>query len=72
MSEVGDVLMLAPDLRARLRIIELGDLVAGKAQARGNEADIVVFKSVGVGLEDVVVAGFAYRLLTCRDPDHLV
>jgi ornithine cyclodeaminase len=45
-------------------VVELGDVVAGKAVARGGPGDIVVFKSVGVGLEDVAVAGLAWRRAT--------
>lgn len=66
--EAGDLILIAPDVRARLCIVDLGDVVAGKARARESESDIVVFKSVGVGLEDVVVAGLAYRVLTGGEP----
>jgi len=68
MCEAGDLLLLAPNVRARLSIVNLGDLIAGKAHAREIASDIVVFKSVGVGLGDVVVAGLAYRLLTDGEP----
>ena len=66
--EAGELALLAPNVRARLCIIELGDLIAGKARARESESDVVVFKSVGVGLEDVVAAGLAYRVLTGGEP----
>jgi ornithine cyclodeaminase len=64
LCEAGDLLMLAPEARARLSIVELGDVVAGRVRPRESERDIVIFKSVGVGIEDVVVAGLAYRRLT--------
>ncbi|HEX3097291.1 MAG TPA: ornithine cyclodeaminase family protein [Usitatibacter sp.] len=59
LAEAGDLIRLAPPLRARLRIVELGEVLAGQARARTSPGDIVVFKSVGVGIEDVVVAGLA-------------
>jgi ornithine cyclodeaminase len=43
-------------------------VLAGKVAARAGERDIVVFKSVGVGLEDITVAGLAYRILTGSEP----
>lgn len=42
------------DLSARL--VSLSDLVAGRIAARRNTADIVLYKSVGSALQDVVVA----------------
>lgn len=64
--EAGDLVMLATDVREKLRIVDLGDVLAGKARARGSDDEVVVFKSVGVGLEDVAVAGLAHRRLTRR------
>jgi ornithine cyclodeaminase len=66
--EAGDLVLLPPGLRERLLIVELGEVIAGNAQVRESDRDIVVFKAVGVGLEDVVVAGVAYRTLTGREP----
>jgi ornithine cyclodeaminase len=68
LREAGDLMLLAPEVRAWLNVVELGDVLAGKAAARASERDIVVFKSVGVGLEDVTVAGVAYRILTGSEP----
>jgi len=66
--EAGDLVLLAANVRERLRIVDLGDAISGTAQARESDRDIVVFKSVGVGLADVVVAGLAYRELTGCEP----
>ncbi len=63
LNEAGDLLLAAPAVRAALEIVELGDVLAGKRAARMNDDEIVLFKSVGVGIEDVAVAGLAYRLL---------
>ncbi|HZZ91353.1 MAG TPA: hypothetical protein VFE23_02265 [Usitatibacter sp.] len=59
LAEAGDLVRLPAALRDRLRVLELGDVLAGHAPARTTREDIVVFKSVGVGVEDVVVAGLA-------------
>ncbi|HET9653356.1 MAG TPA: ornithine cyclodeaminase family protein [Usitatibacter sp.] len=63
LQEAGDLLLAPAELRSRLRIVDLGDVLAGKAPARESGDDIVIFKSVGVGIEDVAVAGLAYGLL---------
>jgi ornithine cyclodeaminase len=59
LDEAGDLVRLPPPLRERLAIVELGDVLAGNAIGRAAPGEIVVFKSVGVGIEDVVVAGLA-------------
>jgi ornithine cyclodeaminase len=61
LAEAGDLVRLDASLRSRLRIMELGEVLAGQAHARTSPGDIVIFKSVGVGIEDVVVAGLACR-----------
>ena len=63
LREAGDLVLAPAALRDKLEIVELGDVLAGKAPGRLTEGDIVVFKSVGVGIEDVAVASLAYRLL---------
>jgi ornithine cyclodeaminase len=63
LREAGD-LLLAPDaLRRKLEIVDFGDVLAGKSPGRTAGDELVIFKSVGVGIEDVAVAGLAYRLL---------
>jgi ornithine cyclodeaminase len=64
LREAGDLLLPPKEVRERLSIVELGDVLAGKSGARQRDDEIVIFKSVGVGIEDVTVAGLAYRLLT--------
>lgn len=62
LQEAGDLLLAPADLRTRLRIVDLGDALAGKAAARETDEEIVIFKSVGVGIEDIAVAGLALEL----------
>jgi ornithine cyclodeaminase len=65
--EAGDLLLAAPDTLATKPFIELGDALDGRAQVRHSDEDIVVFKSVGIGLEDIAIAGLAYERLLARD-----
>jgi ornithine cyclodeaminase len=62
--EAGDLLLAPASLRHRLRIADLGDVLAGRTPGRENDQEIVMFKSVGVGIEDVAVAGLALERLT--------
>jgi ornithine cyclodeaminase len=68
LREAGELVMLDPAIRQRLKLVQLGDALAGAAPVRSGGGDIVVFKSVGVGIEDVAVAGLAYRALTGKEP----
>lgn len=42
-------------------VVELADLVAGRVSGRRSPADLTMFQSVGVGLEDIAVAGIAWQ-----------
>jgi ornithine cyclodeaminase len=42
-------------------VVDLADVVAGRAPGRRSPDDRLVFQSVGIGLEDVAVAARAYR-----------
>jgi ornithine cyclodeaminase len=63
LREAGDLLLAAADVRAGLDVVELGDVLAGRSPGRDSHEDIVVFKSVGVGIEDVAVAGLVLERL---------
>lgn len=63
LREAGDLVLAKAVLPACAPLLELGDVLAGSAALRRDPADIVVFKSVGVGLEDIAIAGLACRLL---------
>jgi alanine dehydrogenase len=43
------------------RVVSLGDIVAGKMEARQLRTDITLFKSLGVAIEDVALAARAYE-----------
>lgn len=63
-QEAGDLVQAAPGVIAPGRLVELGELiVAPRPRA---PQDIVVYKSVGIGLEDVALARLvAHRLGAC-------
>jgi ornithine cyclodeaminase len=63
-QEAGDIVQAAPGVIAPERLVELGELV-NAPRPRG-PLDIVVYKSVGIGLEDVALARLvAHRLGAC-------
>lgn len=59
--ESGDLVLAAPGVLPPEKLVELGALVTGQEPGRQNDQDIAIYKSVGVGLEDVALAGLAYR-----------
>ncbi|QHI98592.1 ornithine cyclodeaminase family protein [Xylophilus rhododendri] len=61
LREAGDLVRAAPDaLLPEGKIVELADLVCGKVPGRQRDSDITLYKSVGIGLQDVALAGLAY------------
>jgi ornithine cyclodeaminase len=44
--------------------VELADVLLDTLPVRKHADDIVIYKSVGVGLEDVALAGIAYQRVT--------
>ncbi|MCA7082080.1 ornithine cyclodeaminase family protein [Cupriavidus sp. DB3] len=61
--EAGDIVMAGQGVLPEAKLIELADVVLGRTQPRRSDDDIVIYKSVGVGLEDVALAGLAWRRL---------
>lgn len=59
--EAGDLLLAeqSGDF-AWERAVELCEIIAGKTAGRPDAAAITLFKSLGIGLEDVAVAGWVY------------
>jgi ornithine cyclodeaminase len=63
-QEAGDILLAAPGVIAPQRLVELGELIVDPRPREPQ--DIVVYKSVGIGLEDVALARLvAHRLGVC-------
>src|SRR5688572_24436983 len=61
--ESGDVVMnIADGLFDKTHVRgEIGELVLGRAPGRGSDADVTIFKSLGMAVEDVVAADLVFR-----------
>jgi alanine dehydrogenase len=59
--EAGDLVIPAASAHFDWsRAVELGQIVAGHAPGRPSAEDITLFKSIGIGMEDVATAGLVY------------
>lgn len=58
--EAGDLVMAAPGVITDDKVIELGELLSGRKPGRVNDDQITLYKAVGVGLQDIAIAGLAY------------
>ncbi len=64
--ESGDLLMaVPPDEWRPPKFVEIADVAAGRAGRRG-EGDVTVFKSNGIGVEDVAAGAFVYEQALAR------
>lgn len=45
-------------------LLELGEIVTGKAKGRESEDEITLFKSIGIAVEDIAVAAHIYKIAT--------
>ena len=61
LREAGDLVLARPGLVSREKLVELGALVTGSSPGRQSDDEITLYKSVGVGLEDVALAGLAWQ-----------
>lgn len=66
MREAGDLILADPTLLPHENVVELASLINGKIRGRTDELDITIYKAVGVGLQDIALAGLAYRRLYPR------
>ena len=63
LREAGDLVLADPNV-LQGKVVQLSDLVTGAAVGRRDADEITVFKSVGIGLQDVALAGLAWRRLS--------
>ena len=56
LAEAGELSGLSAD-----QVVELGDVVAGRAPGRTRDDERTVFKSVGNAIQDLVVSARAYE-----------
>lgn len=63
MREAGDLVMAADAQSLSAKVIELGALLVDPGHRPGGEGDVTLYKSVGIGLEDVALACHVHRKL---------
>ncbi|WP_322103349.1 ornithine cyclodeaminase family protein [Paraburkholderia sp. J41] len=66
-EEAGDLLLAPPGAFDWNDTVELGDVLTGRASGRASDDDIVLYKAVGIGLQDVVLAGLAWQRHLARN-----
>lgn len=59
--EAGDIVLADPACLPASKLVELADLVTGKASGRREAGEVTIYKAVGVGLQDVAIAGLAWQ-----------
>jgi ornithine cyclodeaminase len=64
LREAGDLVLADKAVLPDEKIVELADVLLDTRPVRKHADDIVIYKSVGVGLEDVALAGIAYQRIT--------
>jgi len=62
--EAGDLVLADPAVLPAGKLVDLSDLLTGRAAGRQNDDEITIYKSVGVGLQDVALAGLAWQRLS--------
>lgn len=65
-EEAGDLVLCRPGTFDWDRVLELGEIAGGSSRYTRAPSDIVIYKAVGIGLEDVALAGLAYRRACAR------
>jgi len=60
-QEAGDLVQCAPGVFDWAQVMELAQAVDGSMPYQRKPEDIVIYKAIGIGLEDVALAGLAYR-----------
>ena len=67
-TEAGDLLLAKADVFRWDDVIELPDVVSGYRCVRAHDDDIIVYKAIGVGMEDVALAELIYQ--RTRNPEQ--
>ncbi|HXD42028.1 MAG TPA: ornithine cyclodeaminase family protein [Ramlibacter sp.] len=60
-TEAGDIVLADPAALPPAKIVELADLATGRATGRGGAQEVTIYKAVGVGLQDIALAGLAWQ-----------
>ncbi len=57
-EEAGDLIMAGDGIWSK--VVKLSDIVAGNVKGRVNSSSVTIFKSLGISIEDIVVAKIIY------------
>ncbi|AMO98435.1 putative ornithine cyclodeaminase [Collimonas arenae] len=60
-QEAGDLLLCQPGTFSWDQVWELGQIVDGSSAYARQESDLVIYKAIGVGVEDIALSGLVYR-----------
>ncbi|MCC8397621.1 ornithine cyclodeaminase family protein [Paraburkholderia sp. MMS20-SJTR3] len=66
-DEAGDLVLAAPGVVDWSKVVELGEVLEDDTLARQRDDEIIVYKAVGIGLQDVALAALAYRRFVERN-----
>jgi ornithine cyclodeaminase len=69
LSETGDFVMANRDVFNSQQVVELGELVSSKNSYLRKAQDITLYKSVGIGLEDVALAACVLQQINAPRPN---
>lgn len=74
MTESGDIVQGIAESRFGPEHVrgEIGEVIVGRVPPRGSDGDVVVFKSLGLAVEDVAAASLVLQLAEERGLGHLV
>jgi ornithine cyclodeaminase len=61
LREAGDLMQAATGCLTPDKMADLADVVSGRSPGRRNDEEITIYKAVGVGLQDVALAGLAWQ-----------
>jgi ornithine cyclodeaminase len=61
LREAGDLMQAASGCLTPDKMADLADVVSGRSPGRRNDEEITIYKAVGVGLQDVALAGLAWQ-----------
>jgi ornithine cyclodeaminase len=67
--EAGELVMADPAVLPAGKLVDLCDLLTGQAAGRQNDTEITIYKSVGVGLQDVALAGLAWQRIAADESE---
>lgn len=67
LREAGDLVLANKTVLPDSKIVELADVLLDTTPVRRHADDIVIYKSVGVGLEDVALAGVAWQRINAAE-----